>query len=179
VSERPWNDPEVVGGIRQGDKGALVRVYDEYSGLVYGVALRVLRNEQAAEDVVQDVFLQLWRNPAAFDSRRGRLATWLAVITRHKAVDLLRKRRFEVGSAETSPLLEPLSNAKRPDWVADAEKAKALMARLPAEQRQVLEMSFLDGLTHVEIAARIGEPLGTVKSRIRLGLLFLRKELAT
>ncbi len=179
MSERPWNDPEVVGGIRQGDKGALVRVYDEYSGLVYGVALRVLRNEQAAEDVVQDVFLQLWRNPAAFDSRRGRLAPWLAVITRHKAVDLLRKRRFEAGSAETSPLLEALSNAKRPDWVADAEKAKALMARLPAEQRQVLEMSFLDGLTHVEIAARIGEPLGTVKSRIRLGLLFLRKELAT
>lgn len=179
VTGLPWNEPEVVARIRQGDKGALVRVYDEYSGLVYGVALRVLHNEQAAEDVAQEVFLQLWRSPSAFDDRRGRLAPWLAVITRHKAVDLLRKRRFEAGSQEHSPLPEPVASDKRPDCVADAEKAKALMARLPAEQRKVLELAFLDGLTHVEIAARIGEPLGTVKSRIRLGLLFLRKELAT
>lgn len=179
MSGLPWNEPEVFAAIRQGDKGSLVRVYDEYSGLVYGVALRVLHNEQSAEDVVQEVFLQLWRSPAAFDDRRGRLAPWLAVITRHKAVDLLRKRKFEVGSPENSPRLEPVSNDKRPDCVADAGKAKALMARLPAEQRQVLELAYLDGLTHVEIAARIGEPLGTVKSRIRLGLLFLRKELAT
>lgn len=179
MSELPWNEPEVVAGIGQGDKGALVRVYDEYSELVYGVALRVLRNEQAAEDVAQEVFLQLWRNPATFDGRRGRLAPWLAVITRHKAVDLIRKQRFEAGTREISPLLEPASSDKRPDCVADAEKAKALMTRLPTEQRQVLELAFLDGLTHVEIAARIGEPLGTVKSRIRLGLLFLRKELAT
>lgn len=179
MSELPWNDSEAVAGIRRGDNGALVRVYDEYSSLVYGVALRVLHNEQAAEDVVQEVFLQLWRNPAAFDDRRGRLAPWLAVITRHRAVDLLRKRRFEPGSLETSRLLEPVSSDKAPDCVADAKKAKGLMARLPFEQRQVLELAFLDGLTHVEIAARIGEPLGTVKSRIRLGLLFLRRELAS
>lgn len=169
---------EVVAQIRQGDKGALVRVYDEYSGLVYGVALRVLHNEHAAEDVVQEVFLQLWRNPAAFDDRRGRLAPWLAVIARHKAVDLLRRRRFEAVPQENSLPREAVANDKHPDCVADAEKAKALMARLPVEQRQVLELAFLDGLTHVEIAARLGEPLGTVKSRIRLGLLFLRKELA-
>lgn len=173
----PWSEPEVFAEIRQGDKGALVRVYDEYSGLVYGVALRVLHNAQAAQDVTQEVFLQLWRNPAAFDDSRGRLAPWLAVITRHKAVDSLRKRRFEVGLQENSPPPKSTSSDARPYCVADAEKAKTLMARLPAEQRQALELAFLDGLTHVEIAARIGEPLGTVKSRIRLGLLFLRKEL--
>jgi len=178
VTGQTWNEAEVVAQVRQGDKGALVRVYDEYSGLVYGVALRVLRNVPAAEDVAQEVFLQLWRNPGAFDARRGRLAPWLAVITRHKAVDALRRLKFEVGWEENLPAPGPASRDMSAHLATDAQKAKTLMARLPAEQRQALELAFLDGLTHVEIAARIGEPLGTVKSRIRLGLLFLRKELA-
>ncbi|MGH9710654.1 MAG: sigma-70 family RNA polymerase sigma factor [Candidatus Acidiferrales bacterium] len=176
MTQEPWNDAEVIAQLCQGDKGALVRLYDEYSGLVYGVALRVLRNVEAAEDVVQEVFLQLWRNPAKFDEKRGRLAPWLAVITRHKAVDSLRKLRFELGSNQ-DPLPEPVAAEPPVHCSADADKAKRLMAQLPVEQKRVLELAFLDGLTHVEIAARIGEPLGTVKSRIRLGLLFLRKEL--
>lgn len=176
MTQQPWNDAEVLAQLCQGDKGALVRLYDEYSGLVYGVALRVLRNVEAAEDVVQEVFLQLWRNPKAFDERRGRLGAWLAVITRHRAVDSLRKLRFELGSNEVQ--MSERAGAEPPvDCSADADKAKKLMAQLPVEQKQVLELAFLDGMTHVEIAARIGEPLGTVKSRIRLGLLFLRKEL--
>jgi len=178
VSGQPWDEAQVVAEIVRGDKDALVRVYDEYSSLVYGVALRVLQNVQAAEDVVQEVFLQLWRNPSAFDARRGRLAAWLSVMTRHKAVDFLRRRRFEADLPESSSLPEPASYRSAPHLLPDAEKAKKLMNRLPAEQRQVLELAFLDGLTHVEIAARIGEALGTVKSRIRLGILFLRKELA-
>lgn len=171
------NDTNLVAQLRLGDKGALVRLYDEYSGLVYGIAKRVLRNGSAAEDVVQEVFFQLWRNPAAFDGRRGGLAPWLAVIARHKAVDILRKLKFEVGSEETV-LPEPPAVGTPVHCSADADKAKKLMAQLPLEQREVLELAFLDGLTHVEIAARIGEPLGTVKSRIRLGLLFLRREMA-
>jgi RNA polymerase sigma-70 factor, ECF subfamily len=178
MTGQSWNDSEVVNQICQGDRGALVRVYDEYSGLVYGIALRVLRNVEAAEDVVQEVFLQLWRNPAAFDSQRGRLAPWLAVITRHKAVDAVRKLRFNMESPEDAPYSEPAFVDPPVHTAADAEKAKALMARLPAEQRQALELAFLGGLTHVEIAAQIGEPLGTVKSRIRLGLGSLRKALA-
>lgn len=176
MTQEPWNDAEVLAQLCQGDKGALVRLYDEYSGLVYGVALRVLRNVEAAEDVVQEVFLQLWRNPASFDGRRGRLAPWLAVMSRHKAVDLLRKLKFEVGS-DGSSLSEPSPSQLSAHCAVDADKAKRLMERLPLEQKQALELAFLDGLTHVEIAARLGEPLGTVKSRIRLGLLFLRKEL--
>jgi RNA polymerase sigma-70 factor, ECF subfamily len=178
VSEQTSNDVEIVAQLRQGDKGALVRLYDEYSGLVYGVARRILRDGTAAEDVVQEVFLQLWRNPGAFDERRGRLAPWLAVIARHKALDVFRKLKFEVDSDEPPP--EPAA-AKSPEpehSSADADKAKTLMAQLPAEQKKVLEMAYLDGLTHAEIATRTGEPLGTVKSRIRLGLLFLRKEMA-
>jgi RNA polymerase sigma-70 factor, ECF subfamily len=161
-------------------------LYDEYAGLVYGVARRILRDAAAAEDVVQEVFLQLWRNPGAFDEQRGRLAPWLAVIARHKAVDSLRKLKFEVAAdgdagsgSEERPRAELAAAETMPAHLfADAEKAKTLMMRLPADQKRVLEMAFLDDLTHAEIAERTGEPLGTVKSRIRLGLQFLRKEMA-
>ncbi len=178
MSQQPLNDADVVAQLRQGDKEALVYLYDQYSRLVYGIALRVLKSRAAAEDIVQEVFLQLWRNPTAFDAQRGRLAPWLAVITRHRAVDSLRKLKFEVDSHGNSPFPEPASHNMSAHCLADAEKARRLMTRLPTEQRQALELAFLDGLTHVEIAERIGQPLGTVKSRIRLGLLFLRKELA-
>jgi RNA polymerase sigma-70 factor (ECF subfamily) len=178
VNQKPWNDVDVAAQLCKGDNEALVRLYDEYSGLVYGIALRVLRNRAAAEDVVQEVFLQLWRNPTSFDAQRGRLAPWLAVIARHKAVDALRKVKFEVDSEEENTVTGAVPGQALLHRIADAEKAKKLMARLPLEQKQALEMAFLDGLTHVEIAARMGQPLGTVKSRIRLGLLFLRKELA-
>jgi RNA polymerase sigma-70 factor, ECF subfamily len=177
VSQQLSNDADIFARLLDGDKEGFVRLYDEYAGLIYGVALRVLRNAAAAEDVVQEVFLQLWRNPASFDPQRGRLAPWLAVITRHKAVDSLRRLKFEADSSET-PLSDPLATEASVHSSADGNKAKKLMAQLPAEQRQVLELAFLDGLTHVEIAARVSQPLGTVKSRIRLGLQSLRKELS-
>jgi RNA polymerase sigma-70 factor (ECF subfamily) len=181
VSEQIGNDAEIVAQLRQGDKGALVRLYDEYAGLVYGVARRILRDAAAAEDVVQEVFLQLWRKPGSFDEQRGRLAPWLAVVARHKALDVLRKLKFEVDAdSDERPLPEPAAaESTSVHSFADADKAKKLMAQLPAEQKQALELAYLDGLTHAEIAARTGEPLGTVKSRIRLGLLFLRREMAS
>lgn len=182
MSGQTGSDAEIVAQLRQGDKGALVRLYDEYSGLVYGVARRVLQDAAAAEDVVQEVFLQLWRNPAAFNEERGRLAPWLAVIARHKAVDQLRKLKYEVApdpdSGEGPAAEPPAPLMMSADSLADAGKAKRLMAQLPSEQKEALEMAYLDGLTHTEIAKRTGEPLGTVKSRIRLGLNFLRKEMA-
>jgi RNA polymerase sigma-70 factor, ECF subfamily len=177
VRPQPSNDAEIVALLLRGDKTAFVRLYDEYSGLIYGVALRVLRNAASAQDLVQDVFLQLWKNPSSFDPQRGRLAPWLAVVTRHKALDSLRKRKFE-GEAPKNPVPQIAVSGAPGERCADAEIAKRLMAQLPAEQRQVLELAYLDGMTHVEIANRLGQPLGTVKSRIRLGLLFLRKQLA-
>ncbi|HEX8882745.1 MAG TPA: sigma-70 family RNA polymerase sigma factor [Candidatus Acidoferrum sp.] len=176
MPQQSSNDTEIVTRLLAGDRAGFVRLYDQYSGLIYGVALRVLRNAAGAQDIVQEVFLQLWRNPASFDPQRGRLAPWLAVLTRHKAVDALRKRRFEMESSEIP--LPSSAVTVEPDYTTvDAEKAQRFMKQLPVEQREVLELAYLDGLTHVEIASRLGQPLGTVKSRIRLGLLFLRKEL--
>jgi len=176
VTQEPLHEADLVARLCQGDNEALVRLYDQFSGLVYGIALRVLRNRTAAEDVVQEVFLQLWRRPASFDAQRGRLGPWLAVIARHKAIDALRKEKFEVDPEENwAPQRAP--GPAPAHFSADCDKAKQLMAQLPPQQREALELAFLDGLTHVEIAERTGEPLGTIKSRIRLGLMFLRKEL--
>jgi len=153
------------------------RVYDRYSSIVYSIALRVLGDTGAAEDVLQEVFLQLWRNPGVFDSSRGNMAAWLAVIARNRAIDSLRKRRPETDIADVVVSVEP-------DLAGDTERARAMekirgvLGDMPAAQRSALEMAYFQGLTHTEIAARTGEPLGTVKTRIRAGLLSLRKAFA-
>lgn len=149
-------------------------LYDRYSSIVYAVALRVLGDTGAAEDVLQEVFLQLWRNPGAFDSSRGNLGPWLAVIARNRAIDGLRKRRPETDIADVVVSVEL-------DIAGDAERARAMekvrgaLGTMPAAQRSALEMAYFEGLTHIEIAAKTGEPLGTIKTRIRTGLLALRK----
>jgi RNA polymerase sigma-70 factor, ECF subfamily len=162
--------------IGTGDEQAMAQLYDRYSSIVYSVALRVLGDTGSAEDVVQDVFMQLWRNPAAFDSSRGSLPAWLAVIARNRAIDAIRKRHPEDDIAETIVSIEP-------DLVGEAERARAIdkvrgtLGTMPAPQRDALELAFFEGLTHSEIAAKTGEPLGTIKTRIRAGLLALRKAL--
>jgi len=153
------------------------RLYDRYSSTVYSIALRVLGDTGAAEDVLQEVFLQLWRNPGVFDSSRGNMAAWLAVIARNRAIDSLRKRRPEADIADVVVSVEP-------DLAGDTERARAMekirsvLGDMPAAQRSALEMAYFEGLTHTEISARTGEPLGTVKTRIRAGLLSLRKAFA-
>jgi len=167
-----------VWAIRSGDEGAMATLYDRYSSLVYAVALRVLGDTGAAEDVLQEVFMQLWRNPAAFDSSRGNLGAWLGVITRNRAIDGLRKRRPETDIADVIVSVEP-------DMANDAERARAMekirgaLGGMPGAQRSALEMAYFEGLTHTEIAARTGEPLGTIKTRIRTGLQALRKVFET
>jgi len=141
------------------------------------VALRVLGNTTAAEDVLQEVFLQLWRNPQAFDADRGRLPAWLAVIARNRAIDHLRKRPpeddIEDLAISTGVNLEN-TTAQR----LAVDKVRGVLAQLPAEQRRLLELAFFEGMTHSEIAAKTGEALGTIKTRIRTGLLALRKAFA-
>ena len=168
------NDSALVSAIRSGDESAMAELYDRYSGIVYAVALRVLGDTGTAEDVLQEVFMQLWRNPGVFDASRGNLAPWLAVIARNRAIDMLRKRRPESDIDDVVISVEP-------DLAGDAERAiamtkvRAVLGEMAAAQRMALEMAYFEGLSHSEIAAKTGEALGTIKTRIRTGLLALRK----
>jgi len=167
-------DAALVARLRGGDQSAMADLYDLYSSVVYGVALRVLGDTTAAEDVLQEIFLQLWRRPQAFNAERGRLAPWLAVIARNRAIDVLRKRPPEADIDEM-----PLSTGIDLEDVAAQrlaiERVRSAIGQLPPEQRKALEMAFFEGLTHTEIASKTGEPLGTVKTRIRSALMAVRK----
>lgn len=170
------SDKELVSRVRAGDEDAMGALYDRYSPLVYAVGLRVLADTGAAEDVLQEVFMQLWRNPARFDASRGSLGAWLAVIARNRAIDALRKRRYESD-------IEDVVVSVEPDLASDFDRSRAaknvrdVLNGMHPAQREALELAFFEGLTHTEIAAKIGEPLGTIKTRIRAGLLGLRKAL--
>lgn len=170
----PKDERALIARIRAGDESAMADMYDRYSGIVYGVALRVLGNTSAAEDVLQEVFLQLWRNPQAFDADRGRLAPWLAVIARNRSIDLLRKRPME-DDIDELPISTGVNLEDEASERIAIDKVRGVLAQLPDEQRKMLEMAYFEGLTHTEIASKTGEPLGTVKTRIRYGLLALRK----
>jgi RNA polymerase sigma-70 factor (ECF subfamily) len=171
------SDTSLVTAIRSGDQAAMAELYDRYSSIVYSVALRVLQDTGTAEDVLQDTFMMLWRNPGAFDASRGNMAAWLAVIARNRAIDCLRRRRPESD-------MEGVVVSVEPDLVSHAERSRAMekvrgvLEAMPGTQRSVLEMAYFEGLTHTEIAEKTGEPLGTIKTRIRTGLLLLRKSLA-
>ena len=164
----------MVSAIRSRDEQAMGELYERYSPIVYSVALRVLGDTAAAEDILQEVFMQLWRSPDVFDAKRGSLPGWLAVISRNRAIDLLRKRRPESDATEVVVSIEP-DLASRAEWNRALGKIRGALGSMPSPQRSALEMAFFEGLTHTEIAARTGEPLGTIKTRIRTGLVALRK----
>jgi RNA polymerase sigma-70 factor (ECF subfamily) len=167
-------DTMLVSAIRSGDEQAMAQLYERYSPIVYSVALRVLSDTGAAEDILQEVFMQLWRDPDVFDATRGSLPGWLAVITRNRAIDFLRKRRPETDISDVVVSVEP-DLAGSAELSRALEKIRGALAGMPPPQRSALEMAFFEGLTHTEIAERTGEPLGTIKTRIRAGLLTLRK----
>jgi RNA polymerase sigma-70 factor (ECF subfamily) len=171
------SDHSLVTAVRSGDQGAMAALYDRYSSIVYSVALRVLQDTGAAEDVLQNIFMQLWRNPGAFDSSRGNMAAWLAVIARHRAIDALRRRRPESDIEDVIVSVEP-DLATETDRARAMEKVRGALQTMSTPQRSALEMAYFEGLTHTEIAEKTGEPLGTIKTRIRTGLLSLRKVLA-
>jgi RNA polymerase sigma-70 factor (ECF subfamily) len=171
-------DLTIVTGLKAGDQGAMADLYDRYSSVVYAVALRVLGDTGAAEDVLQEVFLQLWRNPNSFNAARGSLASWLAVVTRNRAIDSLRKRRPETDIEDVVLSVAP-DLAGAAELARAAEKVRGVMGTMAPAQRSALELAYWEGMSHSEIAEKTGEPLGTIKTRIRAGLIALRKAFQT
>lgn len=156
----------------------MAQLYDRYSSVVYAVALRVLGDTGAAEDILQEIFMQVWRKPGSFEAGRGNLAPWLAVITRNRAVDMLRKRRPQTEISDNMMSIEP-DMASETDRGRAVDKVRAVLKEMPAAQRSALEMAYFEGYSHSEISAKTGEPLGTIKTRIRAGLMILRKAVDT
>ena len=171
-----YDDATLLANVQSGDEQAMGTLYDRYSKIVYSVSLRVLRDPSSAEDVLQEIFMQLWRSPESFVASRGSLGGWLAVVARNRSIDALRRKR-PTDSMDDIVIASSFNLAKDSERTLLIEKARAVIHLLPPEQRKTLEMAFFDGLTHSEIAEMTGEPLGTVKTRIRSGLTTLRKAL--
>lgn len=167
-------DSDLLAQLQKGDQAAMATLYDRYSKLVYSVALRVMRDPPAAEDVLQEIFMQVWRSPDSFVATKGSLGGWLAVVARNRSIDVLRRRRPS-DSIDDMPLASPFNLADEAERNGMMERARTAIEALPHEQRKTLEMAFFDGMTHSEIAESTGSPLGTVKTRIRSALMSLRK----
>jgi RNA polymerase sigma factor (sigma-70 family) len=169
-------DHELAEHFRGGDEHALRMVYDRYGGAVLHLALRTLGNRADAEDVTQTTFVAAWQGRETFDPDRGGMLGWLLTIARRKAIDRLRSATREARVADTIRALpEPATPGETPERVLDRLVVADELAQLPAEQRRTLELAFYDDLTHPQIAAVTGLPLGTVKSHIRRGMANLRQ----
>lgn len=167
----------------RGEHDALAELYQRHGRAVYSLALRVVRDQGDAEDVVQDVFSQAWRQASSYDARRGSPVAWLLTVTRSRAIDRLRSRRARpVAAGDESLLADLTDDAPAADeqlvWAGQATRVRAALDGLSAVQRAAIELAFFEGLTHTEVADRLELPLGTVKTRIRQGLLTLRDRLA-
>lgn len=170
-----------------GDERALTSLYDRHAAALLGFVLRIVREHADAEAVLMATFLQAWRSAATFDDSRGSVLAWLAIMARSRALDVARStKRRELREQSTVDEADPIGAAAAApvDPLAGVEQQErrqaidAAMATLPTPQRRVIELAFFEGLTHVEIAERLTEPLGTVKTRIRQGMLRLRDLLA-
>jgi RNA polymerase sigma-70 factor (ECF subfamily) len=167
-----------MGRLVQRDQAALSALYDRYAGMLTSVLNRVLHDTQAAEEILQDIFFQLWNSPSRFDASRGSLPGWLMVIARNRAISRLRRHNPAAGDEllENTVLLPfNLETAVSRQQLVD--RVKRAMENLPEEQRAAVELAYFEGLTHSEIAERTGDPLGTVKTRLRSGVETLKKNL--
>jgi RNA polymerase sigma-70 factor (ECF subfamily) len=174
-------DEDLLLAASQGDQEAIGRLYDRHQGTMYGLAMRITNDTGLAQDVVQEAMLGVWRNASRFDPDRAKARTWMLALVHHRAIDALRRRRASVALPE--PDVPPPAALVVPDiWDdvvgrLDAAAVRQALGRVSALQREVIELAYFGGRTQQEIAVQVGIPLGTVKSRVRLGLLALRAEL--
>jgi RNA polymerase sigma-70 factor, ECF subfamily len=175
-TEPDQSDWSLLARVVQKDEAALAALYDRYSGLVYSEASRILRDKGAAEEILQDIFYQVWRTAEKFDPQRGSLPGWLVVVTRNRAISKLRRR--SAGSDDElneNAVACPLNLESAASQNQLLGRVRGAMESLPEGQREAIELAYFEGMTHSEIASKTGEALGTVKTRIRSALEVLRR----
>jgi len=178
-------DAELGRRMRNGDEDAFATFYDSFAPGLFSLIYGILRDQKESEDVLQEAFVQMWKRIATYDARRSSLFTWAVMISRHKAIDRLRARQRQsrfaeavAGEPDAVPSPGPVERAD--DAIArsdERERVRAALAQLSEGQRKAIDLAFFSGLTQTQISERLGTPLGTVKARIRRGLLALREHL--
>jgi RNA polymerase sigma-70 factor (ECF subfamily) len=183
VNDRPTtrelarlNDEALLSLVARSDEGALAELYDRFGRVAYGLALRILRDEALAQDAVQEAFMAVWRSADRFLAERAKASTWILTLVHRRAVDLVR--REERRRAEPLEETEPSPAEEETTVLFQRQIVRAALRRLPAEQREALELAYYGGYTQAQVAERLGEPLGTIKSRMFTGLARLRDLLA-
>ncbi len=173
--------PEYMVAIARGDEAALAQLYDQTSRLVYGLVLRIVREPSTAEEVTLEVYMQVWRSASNYDTSRGSVNAWLATAARSRALDWLRSKQARLHrDAQTAEALPEIADLATNPEQSLAQRQQSMLIRqalagLPPDQRVALDLGFYSGLTHSEIAEQLNVPLGTVKSRIRMGMNKLRE----
>jgi RNA polymerase sigma-70 factor, ECF subfamily len=177
-------DQEMIARISRRDQSAFSALYDRLSGPLYSLAMKMLGDPAEAQDALQDVFLQIWSSAGTYDPEHSSVFSWTVLLTRSRVIDRLRARgrrsRVVVASTEDTPSADASTVESAADTAEkndEAARVRYVLNNLPPEQRETIEMAFFEHLSHHEIAARLGQPLGTVKARIRRGLLKLRERL--
>jgi len=181
ADERAEGDGDLFHRIALREPEGLSRLYDRYGGVAFALAFRILQDRSAAEDVVQEAFLSVWRRAHTFDAKRGTARTWLLTVVHHQAINHLRAVRSRGGAAADIDAITSLASGEDTEAAVavgmEGERVRTALATLPPDQRQVVALAYFGGLSHREIAVRIARPLGTVKGRMRLGLDRLRDAL--
>jgi RNA polymerase sigma-70 factor (ECF subfamily) len=174
------SDEALVALCARGEDAALAELYDRYGRLAYGLALRVLRDEALAEDAVQEAFLAVWRSSGRFVPERAKASTWVLTLVHRRAVDLVRRsERRKAEPLESAPALPQQGSTEELVWLRlERERVQEALRKLPDQQREALELAYYGGFSQSELAERLGQPLGTIKSRMFAGLSRLRELLA-
>jgi RNA polymerase sigma-70 factor (ECF subfamily) len=182
IVRRQPEDGALITAIARRQPEALEQLYERYQAVVYHLALKILNNRESAEEIVYDVFWQVWREAERYDAQRGSVGAWVSTVARSRAIDALRARRGNLAAAdnfeEYAVATEPSENPEEQTSLAQrAALVRVALETLPADQRTAMELSFFNGLSHIEIAEQLHEPLGTVKTRIRSAMMKLRERL--
>ncbi len=167
-------DEEVLAYLENGEGWAMAVLYDRYARLVFSLAYKILNDRGASEEVVQEVFVKVWRRAGEYQADKGKFSAWLGGITHHHAIDELRRRRSRPSPQESEETEEAVDSAPAPLETAlanqESRRIRDALQAIPADQRRPIEMAYFEGYTQQEIAERLGAPLGTIKTRIRLGM---------